>query len=90
MVTKKLSFKRCFILEDPCSRFSNLFQAVATIACEDILRSMVLMLGISRLRTMAKDTSGFCYIVVRKMFFRFISYFIVLRLRGSFLKHLFP
>jgi hypothetical protein len=37
----------CFILEDPSSGFSKLFQAVTTIACGDILRLVALLLGLT-------------------------------------------
>jgi hypothetical protein len=51
----------------PSSRFLELFQVV--VVHEDIPRSMALMLGVSRLLTMANDTNGFCFIVVGEMFF---------------------
>ncbi len=59
----------CFILEDPSSGFSELFQVVVAIAHGDILRLVALMLGVSRLLVMAKDTSGLCPIVVSEIFF---------------------
>jgi hypothetical protein len=51
---------------------------------------MVLVLGVSRLLEMAKDTSGLRFIVVCKVFFQFISHSIVLQLQGLFQKHLSP
>jgi hypothetical protein len=39
----------CFILEDPSLKFSKKFQAVVFIAHGVILKSVALMLGVSRL-----------------------------------------
>jgi len=61
-------WSRCLILEDPSLGFLELFQIVA-IVHEDIFRSMVLMLGASKLLTMAKNIGGFCSIVMGEMFF---------------------
>jgi hypothetical protein len=48
----------CFILEDPSSWFSKIFQAVV-VTCGQIPRLVGLMLGANKLLIMAKDTSGF-------------------------------
>jgi hypothetical protein len=74
----------CFILEDPSSGFSKLFQIVAIIVHEDILKSVALVLGVSRLLAMAKDTNGLCLITVGKVFLRFINHSIVLQFRRPF------
>ncbi len=60
---------RCFILKDPSFEFLQLFQVVVAVAHGDILRLVALMLGVSRLLVMAKDTSGLCPIVVSEIFF---------------------
>jgi len=49
---------------------------------------MALVLGVSILLAMVKDTSGFCLIVVSEVFFQFINRSIVLQLRGPFQEHL--
>ncbi len=77
-------FSKCFILEDPSSRFSKLFQVVVIVVCGDIFKSMALMLGASRLLAIAKDTSGFHHIIVSEMFIQFINHSVVLQLQGSF------
>lgn len=59
----------CFILEDPSSGFSKLFHAIIFVAHGDILRSMALMLGASKLLVMVKDIEGLCPIVIGKAFF---------------------
>jgi hypothetical protein len=69
-------WSRCFILEDPSLGFLKLFQIVA-IVHEDILRSVVLMFGASKLLAMAKNIGGFCSIVIGKMFFQIINRSIV-------------
>jgi hypothetical protein len=66
MVYEHLS--RCFIPEDPSSRFSKLFQVIVVITCGDILRLVALVLGVSKLLAMIKDIGGFCPIVVGEMF----------------------
>jgi len=68
----------CFILEDPSSGFSKLFQVVSTIARGDILRLVALVLGVNRLVALAKDIKCFCFIVVGETFFQFISHSIIL------------
>jgi len=62
-----------FILEDPSSRFSKLFQTSIVVAHGDIPRSVALMLGASRLLAMAKDFKGLRLIVVGEVFFRLIN-----------------
>jgi len=59
----------CFILEDPSSGFSKLFQVVIVVAHGDIPRSVALMLGANRLLAMAKDFKGLRFIVVGGVFF---------------------
>ncbi len=49
---------------------------------------MALVLGVSILLAMAKDTSGFCLIIVGEVFFQFLNRSIVLQLWGSFQEHL--
>jgi len=56
MVYEYLS--RCFILEDPSSGFSKLFQDVVAIVRGDIPRSVALVLGAKKLLAMAKDIGG--------------------------------
>jgi len=77
----------CFIPKDPSSRFSKLFQVV--VALGDIHRSMALVLGVSRLLAMEKNTKGLCLITIGEMFFRLINCSIVLQLRGHF-KNTYP
>ncbi len=48
---------------------------------------MAIMLGVSRLLVMAKDTSGLCPIAINKLFFWLINCSIVLRFYGSFQEH---
>jgi hypothetical protein len=67
----------CFILKDPSSRFSKLFQVVV-VAHGDIPGSMTLVLGVSILLTMAKDIRSFCPTIVGKTFRQLINYSIVL------------
>jgi hypothetical protein len=62
-------FSKCFIPKDPSSKFSELFQAFVTITCEDIFRSMALVLGASRLLAMAKDIGGLRPIIISEVFF---------------------
>ncbi len=57
----------CFILKDPSSRFLELFFVVAIVA--DILKSMALMLGVSKLLAMAKDIGGLRPITIGEPFF---------------------
>ncbi len=49
---------RCFILEDPFSRFSKIFLVVAIVIHGDIHRLVALVLGVNRLFAMAKDMGG--------------------------------
>jgi len=68
----------CFILEDPSSEFSKLFQATTVITCRDIPRLMALMLGVNKLLAMAKDTGGLHPISVGEVFLQLINCSIVL------------
>jgi hypothetical protein len=52
--------------KDPSSRFSKLFQVV--IVRGDVFRSMTLVLGASRLLTMAKDIRGLHLIAIGEVF----------------------
>jgi hypothetical protein len=70
-------FLGCFIPEDPSLGFSKLFQTVV-IVHGVIFRLVALMLGVSKLLTMAKDTSGLYPIVVGEVFLRFINCSIIL------------
>jgi hypothetical protein len=72
------------------SGFLELFQVVAVGARGDILRSVALMMGASRLLVIAKDIGGIRPIAVGKVFFRLISCSIILQLEGPFYKHLSP
>ncbi len=82
MVYEHLS--RCFIPNHPSSMFLKLFQVVIVITHGDIFKLVTLVLGTSRLLAMAKDTSGFCLIIVRKVFFQLINCSIILQLQGPF------
>jgi hypothetical protein len=53
----------------PILRVFEIIPGTITIAHGDILRLVALMLGVSRLLVMAKDTSGLCPIVVSEIFF---------------------
>jgi len=77
------------MLEDPSLGFLELFQVVVIIH-GDIFRLVALVLGVSKLLAMAKDTGGFCPITVGEVFFRLINYSIVLQLQGPFHEHLSP
>jgi hypothetical protein len=77
MVYEHLS--RCFILKDPSPGFSELFQVVVVVH-GDILRSVALVLGASKLLAMENGTSGLRPIVVGKVFFRLINHSIFLQL----------
>jgi hypothetical protein len=66
MVYEHLS--RCFILEDPSSRFSEIFHVAAIVVDRDIPRSVALMLVANKLLAMAKDTTGFRSIIIGKVF----------------------
>ncbi len=68
----------CFILENPFSWFSKLFQVVAIVVCGDIPRLVASMLGVSKLLAMAKNIGGLCPIAIGKVFFWLISHSIVL------------
>jgi hypothetical protein len=61
-------FSGCFILENPSLGFLELFQIVAIVVHGDIPKSVALMLGVSRLLAMAKDTNGLRLIAVSKVF----------------------
>jgi len=61
-------FLGCFIPKDLSSKFLKLFQAVVTIVRGDIPRSMALVLGVSILLAMVKDTSGLCPIAIGEVF----------------------
>jgi hypothetical protein len=54
----------CFILEDPYSRFSKLFQDAIIVVCGDIPRLVAIVLGVNKLLAMSKDVGGFRLIVV--------------------------
>ncbi len=58
--------------------FLELIQAIAIIACGDILRLVALVLGANRLLAMAKGTKSFCFIDISETFFHFINCSIVL------------
>jgi len=66
MVYEYLS--RCFILEDQSLGFSELFQVVVVATCGEILRSVALMLGASRLLVMAKDIGGLHFTTISEVF----------------------
>ncbi len=74
----------CFILEESSLGFSELFQTAVIVAHGDIPRLVALVLGVSRLLVMTKDTNGLRLIIVGKVFFRFISRSIVQQLWGPF------
>jgi hypothetical protein len=57
-----------FILEHPSSGFLELFQATDVVVRGDIPRLVALVLGVSRLLAMAKDTNGLYLIVIGKVF----------------------
>jgi hypothetical protein len=61
-------FPGCFILEDPSLGFLDFFKAivVVVVAHSDILRSMVLVLGVGKLLAMTKNTRGLHLIVIGK------------------------
>jgi hypothetical protein len=67
MVYKHLS--KCLIPKDPSSRFLELFQVAIAIVHGDIHRLVALVLGVNKLLTMAKDTSGLRFITMGKVFF---------------------
>ncbi len=58
----------CFILEDPSSGFSKLFQVVIIVVRGAFLKSMALVLGANRLLTIAKDIGGLHPIAVSEVF----------------------
>jgi hypothetical protein len=58
----------CFILENPSSWFSKLFQVVVTVVHGDIPRLVASMLGVSKLLAMAKNIGGLYPIAVGKVF----------------------
>jgi hypothetical protein len=69
---------RCFIVEDPSSRYSKLFQAIVIVVCGDILKLVALMQKASKLLVMVNDISGLHPIVIGEMFFQLINHSIVL------------
>jgi hypothetical protein len=71
-------------------KVSELFQVVVAVTHGDILRSVALVFGVSRLLAMVKDIGGFRPIVVSKVFLRIIIHSIVLQLWGPFQEHLSP
>jgi hypothetical protein len=58
----------CFMLKDPSLRFLELFQAIDVVAYGDILRSVALVLRVSKLLVMAKDTDGLRFMAIGKVF----------------------
>jgi hypothetical protein len=66
----------------PIFRVSKLFQVV--VAHGDIPKLVALLLGVSTLLSMAKDTRSPCPIIVGKMCLQLISRSIVLQFRGPF------
>jgi len=58
-------FLRCLTPKDPSSKFSKLFQVTVVVVHGDIPRSMALMLGVSKLLAMVKDTGGFSFYCCR-------------------------
>ncbi len=63
-----MGFLGCFIPKDPSLRFLDLFQVATHVAHGDIPKLVALMLGISRLLAMAKNTNSLHSIVVGKVF----------------------
>jgi hypothetical protein len=61
-------FSRCFILEDPSLRFSELFQAIVIVVCGDIFSLVALVLRISKLLVTVKDIGGLRSIVIGEAF----------------------
>jgi hypothetical protein len=55
-------------IRGPIFKFSELFQIVTIVAHSDILRSMGLVLGVSKLLVMTKDIGSLRPIVVSKVF----------------------
>jgi len=55
-------FLGCFILKDPSSRFLELFQVVVVIACVDILKLVMLVVGASRMLALVKGIGCLCHI----------------------------
>ncbi len=68
-----VGFLGCFIPKDPSLRFLDLFQVATHVAHGDIPKLVALMLGISRLLAMAKNTNSLHSIVVGKVFIWLIS-----------------
>jgi hypothetical protein len=64
-------FLKCFIPENPSSRFLKLFQTIIVI-CGDIPNLVALLLGVNRLLAMVKDASGLCPIVIGEVFLQLI------------------
>jgi len=81
---------RCFIPKDPSSWFSKLFQVVTIVAHGDILKSVAIVLGATKLLAMVKDISGLHLILICDVFPRFINRSIILQPQGPFQKHLSP
>jgi hypothetical protein len=88
MVYEHLS--RCFILEDPSSRFSKLFKVVVAIVCGDIPRLVALVLGANKLLAMAKNINGLHPIAMNEVFLQLMNCCIVLLFWGLFQEHLSP
>ncbi len=63
-----LHLSGCFIPKNPSLKFLNLFQATIVVACGDIPRLVVLVLGVNKLLAMAKDIGGLHPIVVSEVF----------------------
>jgi hypothetical protein len=74
-------FSKCFILKDPSSGFSKLFQVVI-IAYGDILRPAALVLRVNRLLAMTKETSGLCPIA--RCFFNLLFFPLSYNFKGCF------
>jgi len=66
----------------PIHRVLELFQSNVIIVHKDILKSMTLVLGVSKL--LAKDICDLCLIAVGKVFLQLISCSIILQLQGLF------
>jgi hypothetical protein len=76
MVYEHLS--RCFILEDPFSRFLKLFQVIIIVVCGDIFKLVAPMPRANILLAMAKDNVGLYPIVTSEVFFGLVNHPIVL------------
>jgi hypothetical protein len=78
------------ILLDSSLGFLELFQTTIVVVHVGIPRSVALVLRISKLLEMVKDTGGHGFITVGKVFLQFISHSIVIQLGRSFQEHLSP